>query len=127
VLAAVPSTKSLRGVAHNLAHHAQSGLAFLYPHLWRACSDVGVRQAHLDLLSQAPYPVGLPYREPLAMALHTLRGRFLDILDKGGFAASDVSSVELVFEFPPEGDGSIYSVRAVLTAMNGRDYTATVR
>jgi hypothetical protein len=119
--------KTLRGVAHDIAHHAQSGLAFLYPHLGAACREAGVLETSVELLTEGPYPDGLPRHEPLALALTSVRARFFEILAAYGFAASEVSRVELSFVFPERhGDGSIYSVRALVVATNGREYEAIV-
>jgi hypothetical protein len=74
----------LNGVAHDLGHHAQSGLSWLYPHLGRACQEAGVRAVAIDLMTPAPYPSELRFHEPLASALQSLRGKFIEILGKHG-------------------------------------------
>jgi hypothetical protein len=54
--------KTLRGVAHDIAHHAQDGLSWVHPHLFLACHDAGVTSAEFELLEKSPYPSGLSER-----------------------------------------------------------------
>jgi hypothetical protein len=118
-----PSLKDLQGVAHDVAHHAQSSLACLYPHLGRACQEAGLRNASVSLLQDDPYPSTLVRHEPLALAIGSLRRRFFEILASYGYVPSDVASVELSFTFPPsQGDGSIYAVQAIIKTPDGRIY-----
>ena len=113
---------TLAGVAHDIGHHAQSGLACLYPHLGQACESAGTLSATIDLLSERPYPVGLPQREPLWLALGALRETFIHLLETHGFLLSDLTVASLEFTFPQGyGDYSFYRVRSVLTA-KGRTF-----
>lgn len=78
------SLKQLQGVAHNIAHHSQSSLSWLHPHLGQACDHAGVTAADLELLAAQPYPSGLPTHEllprlkPLEMVLQALQAKFWD-------------------------------------------------
>ncbi len=111
----------LNGVAHDLGHHAQSGLSWLYPHLGRACQEAGVRAVALDLRSSSPYPSELRHHEPLAKALLALRQKFIEILAKHGQRIDDLSAACLEFGFPPGyGDGSLYAVICTLEAKGRR-------
>jgi len=74
----------LNGVAHDLGHHAQSGLSWLYPHLGPACQEAGVRAVAVDLLNPSPYPEGLPHDEPFAKAFGAMRAKLSAILAKHG-------------------------------------------
>ena len=115
-------------MAHDIAHHAQSGLSFLFPHLGRACQEAGLRNASLSLLQDDPYPTMLARHEPLALAIGNLRLRFFDILASYGYAPTDVASVELSFTFPAiHGDGSIYVVQAIIKTPTGRVYERTLK
>jgi hypothetical protein len=122
------SPKSLLGVAHDIAEHAQSGLSFLYPHLCRACQEAGVRTTSLSLLEDDPYPATLRQHEPLALAFVGVRLRFLQILASYGYSSADVASIQLSFTFPVTWeDGSIYAVVAAITTPSGRVFEKTLK
>jgi hypothetical protein len=107
----------LNGVAHDIGHHAQSGLSWLYPHLGEACRDAGVLVAAVDLVHDAPYPEDLPERRPLALALCAMRGKLASILERHGFALEDLVEARLEFTFPPGyGDYCSYQVRSTLVS-----------
>jgi len=119
------SLKQLHGIAHNLAHHAQSSLSWLHPHLARACREAGVSAATVELLAREPYPATLPDVEPLRLALGALRQWFLDLLDRQGFTATDVRSASLTFECDREDDYNA-AVRALLITRQGKEYSGRV-
>jgi hypothetical protein len=112
----------LNGVAHDIAHHAQSGLSWLYPHLGNACRQAGVLTASVELMEQEPYPPSLPMSEPLALALSALRQTLVTMLKKHGFELGDLTSARLEFTFPSGyGDGSLYQVRSIVLS-RGRTF-----
>ena len=116
---------TLAGVAHDIGHHAQSGLAWLYPHLGQACASAGLLSVTIDLLSERPDPLGVPVQEPLGHALNALHLTFVDLLASYGFSPSDITAASLEFTFPPGyGDYSLYRVRSVLTS-KGRTFEFT--
>ncbi len=105
----------LRGAAHDIGHHAGSGLSFLYPHLADVSRAAGTLTVTLDLLSPSDYPSELPLIEPLQHALVTLRARCKEIIVASGFSWRDLTVATLTFGFPiGYGDGSLFSVRTVL-------------
>jgi hypothetical protein len=111
----------LNGVAHDLGHHAQSGLSWLYPSLARACQEADVHAASVDLLDPSPYPEGLPYHEPLAKALGAMREKLIGMLVKQGRTLGELTAARLEFGFPLNyGDGSLYSVVCMLEARGHR-------
>jgi len=123
----MPTRRALTGVAHNIAHHAQSGLSYLHPHLFEACRDAGRRAAELELLQPVPYPNGLPPRKPLQLAVGALQDKFWEILEREQFSRDAVASVHLYLQFPAfGGDGSTCSVRATVVAADGVSYASTV-
>jgi hypothetical protein len=116
----------LSGVAHDLGHHAQSGLSWLYPHLGPACEEVGILTVAVDLLSPMPYPTELRPHEPLAKALATLREKLTSILALHDQRIEDLTVARLEFRFPHGyGDGSIYAVTCTLEA-KGRRFERTI-
>ena len=111
----VPKSALMNGVTHDIAHHAQSGLSWLYPHLGEACRDAGVLTAAVDLVDEQPYPPNLQHNQPLALALISMKQTLAAILEKHGFDFTDLTSARLEFTFPSGyGDGSLYSVRSML-------------
>jgi hypothetical protein len=113
---------AMNGVAHDIAHHARSGLSWLYPHFCEACRDAGVLTTSVDLVNGRPYPAGLPREQALALALSSMRETLAAILQKHGFDFAEVTSANLEFTFPiGYGDGSLYSVRSTLI-YRGRNF-----
>jgi len=117
----MPSIKLLRSVAHNIAHHAQSCLSWLHPHMGEACRLASVTCADFELLTEQPYPSMLPRFEPLALALQGLQTKFWEILHLTGLPRESVQSVRLEFYFSPSRtDDYSCAVRAVITASDGK-------
>ena len=117
----MPSLQELSGIAHNLAHHSQSSLSWLHPHMAQACHLAGVTEVKIELLDSDPYPPALPKLKPLALALMGLQARFWEILDKQQIPRSRVRSVQLEFHFLSEDtDNYLCAVRAAITAPNGK-------
>ena len=113
----------LAGVAHNIAHHAGSGLSCLSPHLAKALRAAGAATTQIDLLSDSPYPANASESEPLRAALESLRGTTLALLEKHGFAAGDVLSISLEASPAPwDKDGYSLHTRVVLISAAGRTY-----
>ena len=113
----------LAGVAHNIAHHAGSGLGYLSPHLAKALRAMGLKTTEIDLLAEAPYPPQAADLQPLRLALSSLQGTAMAILAKHGFSDSDVSSL-ILYATPAPWDKDGYSLhtRVVLTSTSGRTY-----
>lgn len=125
-MTAMTSLKQLKGVAHDIAHHAQSGLSFVHPHLGQACRAAGVTSAWLDLLEERPYPEGLPVLRPLELALGALRDKFVQMAGSKGIPPSEVEAVRLEFTFPPSDDNYSCSVGASITDRGGKSYQRQV-
>jgi hypothetical protein len=124
----MPKQRALTGVAHNIAHHAQSGLSWLHPHLFNACRNAGLQHVRIDLLQSDPYPTGLPAVEPLRLALVSLQLKFWEILARERFARATVESVSLDVQFPAAGgDGYSCAVHATVTATDGQTYQSVVQ
>ena len=58
------------------------------------------RRASDDLLDEQPYPLDLPNKTPLALALSSMRQTLAAILEKHGFRLADVTSARLEFTLP---------------------------
>ena len=113
----------LAGVAHNIAHHASSGLSYLSPHLANALRAVGQTTTEINLLAEKPYPPNAAEVEPLRLALLTLRETCKGLLVKHGFTCSDLQSLTL-FATPAPWDKAGYSLhaRTVIVSRKGRSY-----
>jgi hypothetical protein len=119
------ATKELRGVAHNLAHHSQSSLSWVHPHLARVCKQAGTAIVTFDLLPENPYPPGLPNSEPLRLALSSLRTWFLGQLEHLGHAQSSISHAVLTFRFRDTDDYNS-AVAASIGTSTGKAYSGGV-
>jgi len=124
----MPSLNELSGVAHNIAHHSQSSLSWLHPHMGQACRLADVTVAEIELLEAHPYPLLLPEHKPfypvskqLVLALHGLQAKFWDIVEQQGISRSSVQSVRLTFRFLPlPADDYSCSVSAAIIAKDGK-------
>ena len=113
----------LAGVAHNIAHHAASGVSYISPHLAQAVRAVGMDTTEIDLLAESPYPSRAIELRPLRLALTSLQSTANSLLAKHGFSQGDVSSMVL-YATPAPWDSEGYSLhtRVVLTSSAGRTY-----
>jgi hypothetical protein len=115
--------RALAGVAHDIAHHAASGLSYLSPHMAQVLRTAGLNTTILELLDPNPYPPGVLEVGTLRLALRAFRSTVETILTKSGFALTDVTSIQL-HATPAPWDESGYSLhtRAVITATDGRTF-----
>ena len=90
---------TLASVAHNIAHHAASGLSWLHPHAQRAATAAGLAELRFDLLTLQPVQLPDP-PDPLRLASEALRKKSLEILEQHGFSVSALASAILVMQFP---------------------------
>lgn len=120
------SLKQLQGIAHDIAHHAQSGVSFLHPHLAQMCRQADVVTAAVELMAERPYPEGLGEWRPLEAALGVLRERLIAVLEAHGLSAVDIRSAHLVFLFRRGGTDYDCSVCSRLEDLNGRVYYAEI-
>ena len=121
----MPSFKRLNGVAYDIAHHALSGLSYLHPHLAQACRGSGRTSVRLDLLREMPLPDDVPEHEPLRLASQALHGTFVGILQRVGFALSDLNAAHITFYVPPDApdDYSYVSCDSEIVAASGKAYS----
>jgi hypothetical protein len=111
----------LAGVAHDIAHHAASGLSYISPHLALALREAGLQTTHIELLATDPYPERVAELRPLRLALATLHSTTLAILRKHKFEETDVSSVVLhATPVPWDMQGYSLHTRVTITTHAGR-------
>ena len=120
----MPKSKDLSSVAHNIGHHAMSGLSCLHPHLSEACRKAGVWELTLDLTRESPLPSSLPNSEPLRLASQELHRTFVAILQTLGFTLTDISAARLKFSVTPNppDDYSYVSCNSELVTSRGKSY-----
>ncbi len=120
------SRKRLKSVCHNIAHHAQSGLSYIHPHVVRACRDVGAPDMHVELLDSDPCPSQYRQIETLRLSLQALRGKFESILVAEGFALADVARVSLQFTPYPDMDDYCCTCHASLQGIGQQSFECRV-
>jgi len=121
------SMKLLQSVAHDIAHHAQSGLSWVHPHLGQACRAAGSLVVQIQLTGDDPYPRELAPLGPLKLALSGLCEKFWSILAAHHLERSSVTQARLSFSFAESRrDDYLSEVAASITGSNGRTYEARV-
>ncbi|MCK5354688.1 MAG: hypothetical protein KAJ63_06185 [Methyloprofundus sp.] len=117
--------KKLKGVAYDIAHHAQSGLSWIHPHIGGACKETGITEATIHLLSENPYPENLPIKKPLELAISSLQKKYEEIMLKTGLPLSSVKSFDIIVIFN-SADNYTCSVRSILKTESGKIYDQIV-
>lgn len=119
----VTTKRALAGVAHDVAHHACSGVSWLSPHLAQALRAAGSDSADVELLDSDPYPRNAVDLQPLRSALSALSEKALAILSANGFSRDDVRSIRL-FVTPAPWDATGYTLhaRTIITSRDDRTY-----
>ena len=120
------SQKALKGVAYDIAHHAQSGLSYLHPHMGELCKEKSISEATINLMVKDSYPEELRKYKPLKLAIETLKSKFLSILDKREMKLDFVNELTLKFVFYA-GDNYLCSVESVLVKADGVKHIQTVQ
>lgn len=95
----MPSQRVLQSVAHNLGHHAVSGLCYVVPHLARAALRSGQLAVTIDLLAEVPLPSPITPDDPLRLSVAALREQFRHILYAEGLTPDAVSAARITFLF----------------------------
>jgi len=93
--------KRLNGVAHDLGHHAVSGLSSVPAHLFRVASTVDVARVAVSVLP-LEYPEVLPEDKTLRRALESLHRFLLGLLGGLELGKEVVSGAIVEFSFLPD-------------------------
>jgi hypothetical protein len=120
----MPSSKLLNGVAHDILHHAMSGLSCLHQHLSQTCRTAGVTEITLDLMRESPLPTNIPVCQPLILACRAVHRKFLGIVESVGLTLADVAAARLIFHIVPDApdDYSYFSGTSEVVTAQGRIY-----
>ena len=114
------SLKPLKGAAYNIAHHAQSGLSYLYPYVGDLCQKANLTAVTIKLMDEDPYPKELDFIKPFSLAINSLIAKFKEILLKLNLPISEVVEMDLTILFNHGyGDGSLYSVESKMVLKSG--------
>jgi hypothetical protein len=123
----VTSQKLLNSVAHNIAHHAVSGLSYVHPHLKQAVETQGLDSFSINLLCENPCPPSFRSIESLQLALLALKDKLGQIVSSEGLSVSDLHSADLLFEFPSNyPDDYCSDCHAVLVSVSGKTFRQSV-
>jgi hypothetical protein len=122
------SLKAIKGVAYDIAHHAQSGLSYVHPYIGELCAEIGINETSLSLLDSHPYPENLRRIEPLELACTALKRKFIELLEKMDLPIAEVTSIDLRFIFgPTRADHYLCSVESILIRASGTKYVQLVK
>ena len=112
------SLKPLKGVAYDIAHHAQSGLSYLHPHMGQMCREAGITEVTIDLMAKDSYPSDLKEYKPLKLAIGALKEKFASILSKREMSLDFIKELRLKFVFYT-ADNSLCIVESTLVKTSG--------
>jgi len=113
----------LAGVAHDIAHHAASGLSYISPYLALALREVHLETTDVDLTAANPYPRLIKEVESLRIAMVSLRSTAFRILGKHGLSETDVTSMVLhATPAPWDHQGYVLYTRVTITSQSGRKF-----
>lgn len=119
----IPSRRALAGVAHDIAHHACSGLGYLNPHMAEALRAKGSDTTEVELLHLSPYPANAEELRPLRLALRAMREKAQAILVANGLGLDDVASIRLLATPAPwDSSGHCLHTRAIITSSDLKTY-----
>jgi hypothetical protein len=119
------SIKRLRSAVHSTAHHAESGLSYIHPHLGKLCASINRDEIGLNLLTGTLVPP--PFRIPREVKLSTqaLCKRFEGILRSEHLDSTWLS--EAAAEFLFRGTTWPYGCIVKVKTVDGREVEAAVR
>ena len=87
-------------VAHNVGHHAMSGMNSLIPHLFASCRETNQYQVVLNLLSEdLLLPSFMQSNKALILSAKALKAKFIDIIEKAKLQENDLKQAVLFFTF----------------------------
>jgi hypothetical protein len=116
--------RKLKGVAHDIAHHAASGLSYISPYMARGLREAGLDTTVIDLLHTSPYPAGVAECNPLRLALRALHETAVSILAKQEFLPADITSISLHATPSLGHDDYNLLTRVVIVSASGRTYAS---
>ncbi len=119
------SARRYNGVAHDIAHHAQSSVSGVHPHAVRACRRAGLSSVGIDLLS-GTLSDGEDTDGSLASASDALRQKLSAMIGDAGLNPEDLASATLVFVPVAGKDDWSTEVRSSFKLRDGRTFDHVV-
>jgi hypothetical protein len=117
--------RKLKGVAHDIAHHAASGLSDLSPHVAKVIRKAGLETTTIEILHPSPYPTGVTEHGPLRLALRALHETTVSLLGKQGFAPADITSITLqATPAPSDESGYMLMTQTTIVTVTGQTYVS---
>ncbi len=113
-------------MAYDIAHHAQSGLSYLHPHMGEMCREAGVIEVVVDLMAENSYPKNIREYKPLKLAIGALKDKFLSILSKREMELDFINELKLKFVFYAP-DNYQCKVESTLIKLDGTQHIQTVQ
>ena len=120
------SRRLFKGVAHDLAHHAQSGLSYMHPHVVRNCKAYSLGEVTAELLSGSPWPAAFRPSKPLRLATSALQETLNGFIRRQGLDPDDLTSANVTFQLVPSKDDWTTIVSSRLQLKNGKSYHASI-
>lgn len=120
------SKRLFNGIAHDIAHHAQSGVSWLHPHIGDACRQCGIAEARLDLLSEQRWSAPIQMEEALQLGTESVRQKFRDMVAAAGLDIMDLAGAWLWLR-PVSIDAHSTEVRSQIDLKDGRTVSKLVR
>lgn len=118
------SIKRLRSVVHSTAHHAESALSYLHPHLGELCASLEWDEIVLNLLNGAHAPAPSKTPRPVLLSTQALCQRFEDIIRSECIDKTWLSNATATFLFR----GSTWPVGCIVKVktVDGREVETAV-
>lgn len=119
------SLKLFKGAAYDIAHHAQSGLSYLYPYVGELCKKGNLTSVTIKLMDDDPYPQELEFLKSFSLAVHSLVTKFKEIVLKLELPIGEVAQMDLTIFFN-NGYGSLFSVKSTVLLKSGTTWNQLV-
>lgn len=120
------SQKLYNGIAHDIAHHAASGLSYLHPHLAKACKVLGVNEVSMSLLDEQSFRQDLLIQKPLQLSSDKVKEKFREMILQAQLDTQQLEKASLHFQFIYSDDYSCV-VTSLLKLKSGREFTHTIK
>ena len=111
--------KRLRSIAHDIAHHAISGLSYVHPHLGERRETEHFDQISVDLLIPRFSPVLKHLPREIELSTQALRDKFATFLVSKSVDRSEIESAVATFVYRGRSSWP-YACRVQIKAASGQ-------
>ena len=91
--------KRLRGLVHNVAHHAISGMCDIHPHLGVICMNKSLSLIGINLMAAGYEPKLESEPKELKLSTSALREKFIEIINSETTPVSEIKSASAMFQY----------------------------